>query len=525
MILPNSMGELSTVVQQFTRRYRAAHLRKAAGLAVLVLVGLGVLWWRLQFWRVQPVWRIGIVSGIGGSVLAILSWWLRRAWLSPRASAAHLDDTLGMEQRLITAEEFARQEHPPALYPLLVEDAARHCSMTNANFPRLLDRTSAALALVILFLLLLPRAGVVLDRIASPPPARQPPNAPEPPNTPPDQQGQQDRSRQPRSTSPQAASPQTGQQSQGANGASSQSSQTQSGGAQPSSGSQTGQASQQSTGSGGQEGGASEQPGSSSQPQAQSSSSEQQRTGAQQRGESGQQSSGQAQQGAPSSSGETQAPQAARQNGASQPRSGQQHSAQPAGSEQQKAAASQSGSPQQAEGQAQSKQGGTQQGKGSLQQSAAPQGQMRGGSGTGMGDQEAMKAEIQGLLKQVSGELKDLQAQLAKTENLPKPEAGTTTDPNLYEAPAPLEQGSRGLPVQLRTDQAAVKTPRQAGGIGKVSTEASPSAPQVQPEQAELSSDPLEETSTTRQSVPPEYRGVFDRLRRPEEQPQGEPSQ
>jgi hypothetical protein len=42
------------------------------------------------------------------------------------------------------------------------------------------------------------------------------------------------------------------------------------------------------------------------------------------------------------------------------------------------------------------------------------------------------------------------------------------------------------------------------------------------PEEASLSSEPLEEAAATRQAVPPEYRAVFDRLNRQRAQPSAE---
>ena len=127
-----------------------------------------------------------------------------------------------------------------------------------------------------------------------------------------------------------------------------------------------------------------------------------------------------------------------------------------------------------------------------------------------------MKAEIQQLLKEVSGELKTLQAQLEEAaKNQPPPQAGTSTDPDLYESPSPLDaaQGD-ALPIQLQADQAPTKSPRPSGGVGTPSNDVSKDGPSLKAEDAQLSDAPIDETPTNRQVVPPEYRDVFDRLNR-----------
>jgi len=143
-------------------------------------------------------------------------------------------------------------------------------------------------------------------------------------------------------------------------------------------------------------------------------------------------------------------------------------------------------------------------------------------SGQSAGDQEALKGEIQHLLKEVSGELKQLQAQLDSTKSTSQPDAGTGTDSQLYEAvPTPLDpSGHTPLAIQLQTDTAEVKTPRPGSGVGRPSRTASSDAPQTPAEAAQLSEAPLEESSSVRQTVPPEYIGVFDRLHRQRTPPQ-----
>ncbi len=143
-----------------------------------------------------------------------------------------------------------------------------------------------------------------------------------------------------------------------------------------------------------------------------------------------------------------------------------------------------------------------------------------GQGGQSPGDGEALKAEIQELLKEVSGELKNLQAQLASATDQPKPEAGTGTDPNLYEAPMKLEEGGGDpLSIQLHTDAAQTKSQRPGSGVGEPSGEVSHDAPRTEAQDAQLSDQPLEEAPASRQPVPAEYRSVFDRLQRRDSQP------
>ena len=129
-----------------------------------------------------------------------------------------------------------------------------------------------------------------------------------------------------------------------------------------------------------------------------------------------------------------------------------------------------------------------------------------------------MKAEIQALLKEVSGELKQLQSQLAAAKAGAAASPGAATDPELYGASAPLESPDDGeaLPIQLQTDTAQTQTKRPNSGVGRPAGEILPDAPQAQAEDAQLSEAPREEKAAERHVVPPEYRTVFDRLNRTE---------
>ena len=146
------------------------------------------------------------------------------------------------------------------------------------------------------------------------------------------------------------------------------------------------------------------------------------------------------------------------------------------------------------------------------------------GTGQSLGEGAALKADIQQLLKEMSGELKDLQAQLEASKDHAQPNAGTSTDPNLYGDSERLEDvtAKNPLPLQMKTDSAATKGGRPGISIGKPSGDVSAAAPQVQAQDAQLTDQPLDESTATRQPVPAEYRSVFDQLQRREAQPGGQ---
>jgi hypothetical protein len=152
----------------------------------------------------------------------------------------------------------------------------------------------------------------------------------------------------------------------------------------------------------------------------------------------------------------------------------------------------------------------------SNRQAASGQSQRGGQGGTSPspGGQEALKAEIQQLLREVSGELQELQQQLAASAPQDVAAPGVGTDPQLYESPMPLDplRGTQ-LPIQLPADTVETKTPRPGSGVGEASREVLREGPTAKPEDAQLSDQPLEEPSSDRQAVPPEYRSVFDQLR------------
>ena len=116
------------------------------------------------------------------------------------------------------------------------------------------------------------------------------------------------------------------------------------------------------------------------------------------------------------------------------------------------------------------------------------------------------------MLKEVSSELKQLQTHLEAAQAF-QSQAGTGTDPTLYEAPMPLDAHATGtLPISLTTDPLQTTAGRPGTGTGLPSTSASPTPPGMPAEDASLDAQPLAERPVSRQAIPPEYRDVFDRL-------------
>ena len=488
--MPQASTELNVILQQFAARYRGALLTKAGVLAGLGVGVLGVLGWRLHRLSLHPHWAVGVSAAIAVLLAGSLAWWLRRCWITAQGAAAHLDRTLGLQQRLVTAEEFAGASPAPALYPLLVEDVEHHYTGSRTRFPRPFDRAAGILAGLLIMLLFWPTAGGGPLHLAQLPGVARPPQ-PSPQEMPP--QPQQDRQRQGQEGSGQQHSL-SGQGSSGA-----------------SSGSQ------------------------SSQPQAQGQ-------GNQQEASSGDRGRGQEGRGAAGS-------QARHSDGAAQ--DGNRAEGQEAGSRKQEttgtgqqagdgqqgsADRAQSGNKQQATGDKGQATGDKGQGQANHtpqqagenretgqqgeQQSAALQQQTGHGNQQSLGNQETVKAEIQELLKEVSGELKQLQQQMDASKNQQQPNMGTSTDPNLYEPPMTLDgKAGSSLPIQLQTDTAQMNTQRRGSGTGRPSEMAARATPQTQAEEAQLANEPLEETPAERHPIPPEYRGAFERLHQQNPQP------
>jgi len=92
------MAELTDVLHEFVARYRARIVAKAAILGALSLGVLAVLGWRLRLAHLHPGWSAWLPMTLACGLVASLSWWVRRHWLSHHSAAAHLDQALGLQQ-------------------------------------------------------------------------------------------------------------------------------------------------------------------------------------------------------------------------------------------------------------------------------------------------------------------------------------------------------------------------------------------------------------------------------------------
>ena len=222
----------TTLVQRFLSRYRRALLARVGILLMLSLAIAAASAWRISRLDVPSVWRLMVPGVLTGVALSVLAWRLRRRWGSASQGALWLDQTLRLQQRLVTAVEFAAAAQPPPLYPQLLDDTVQRCALRQPGLPRPADRAAAVLLVVLLLLLLWPGAGGGLPAPASgrqaglmqlaqrpspaapipPSPPEAPPDAPSPP---PPRESQPSRASQPsqsgqsgdaRSTSLRAAS-------------------------------------------------------------------------------------------------------------------------------------------------------------------------------------------------------------------------------------------------------------------------------------------------------------------------------
>lgn len=129
---------------------------------------------------------------------------------------------------------------------------------------------------------------------------------------------------------------------------------------------------------------------------------------------------------------------------------------------------------------------------------------------------EQLKGDIERALKELSSELKTLQAQL-QAQQVPVPEPGTSTDPQLYGAASlePPPGATSRLPLQLQVDAQPTASPRRGGGLGEPSGDVASDAPQQAVEDAQLAAEAAPESAAHQQAIPPEYQPVFERLKGP----------
>jgi len=446
---------MTLAIPQLLVRYR-----RGLTLRTALLMGLGVgcvaaLGWRLWLVHAHPL----MVCGIGLTALGGLAWWQRRAFQQVWAARAHaslaLDRLLGLEARLITAEQFANVSPPPPLYVRLMEDPALVHSLSSVRLSPITDRRTLLLAVVLLALLFWPwRANAPSQLAKLPPSPSTPPEIPPPTPPPTDQQSQMSQQ-------------QSGSQQQQQSGGS---------GEQP----QSPQQSQQQKGDGQPRQDSADGRGQSGQQSAQQSQGDQQQHDKAKGQQSGQRAQDQAGQPASSQDG---AP--SNQSGA-QPKTGQSR-------------------PSDSHGRGQENAG-----------QRAVQAMSSGTQPLTAAQEEAIKADIQQMLQQLSTELKQLQADLQQqSAKQPAPPPGTSTDPDLFEDASKLEPPTGGaLPIQLDVDTQPTSTARRGGGVGEPSDDAAEAPFQVQPESVDLADSATETPASQRQAIPPEYRPVFERLSR-----------
>ena len=468
-------------ISRLLRRYRLQLLFQTG-----LLLGLGAgcvaaLGWRLWLLGVRP----SIIAGIGLAAMAVLGWWQRRALRRLWAARAHtplaLDRALGLEARLITAAEFADRPQPPPLYARLMEDPVLVRPLSSMRLSPLANRRTGLLAAALLLLLLWPWRAPLLPQLAKqiPSPSMPPEMPPQPP--PPTKPGTPPPGGGVGAGSPEAEGRRTSTQSQAPQPSGSQQQQS-SGGSGDQSQSQQHSSSPQSA-----------QPSNGAQQQhAKAAGGESEQRPQEQTGKAGQPGSAESQQGAePFDSAQGSA--LSNVERAEQARAGQENAGAQAQSGTAAAAAA------------------------ATQQLTAAQPR----PASGRGQQEALKANIQQMLQELSTELEQMQKEFQhQRADQPNPAPGTSTDPELFEDASKLEPATGGpLPIQLGVDAQSTSRTRRGGGSGAPSTEAVDAPFQVQAESAELAESGAEAAAGQRQAIPPEYRPVFERLSRTNQQP------
>lgn len=465
------MDNVIALVQRLTARTRRRRIIRAATGSALGLSCAGLAAVRLQQAGLDAV-RLMLLIAALGALIAAWQWWSLRRDHPAFGAIADLDRSLGLHARLLTAVAFADAPEPPALYGQLLKDTAAAMPDVQRRLPPVLDRPGAALAVAVLLLLLWPRANAPTQLAMVPPmtpPELPPVMPPEPPPQPQqDQQSNQSQNQQPHQH-------QSGGQNQQSQGGGSQDQQQKQ---QP----QSGQSGDQTTESQGNQqnntsSASAQQPPSSGGQESQQPSGQQPKSG---------QSPQQAQAGKDGKSGAEQASSHTK-DATKQGQGGDQGQANSAPL----AAKGKKGDASKAGGNA-----------GALSEAA---------------QQQALKADIQQLLKELSSELKQMQADMdAKQPNAkeePSPLAGGSTDPELYDKPAALDKasGSR-LPIQLEVDTQPTASPRKGSGTSDASKHAAESLPQQEPESASLSDVRTTEQGQARHAIPPDYEPVFERL-------------
>jgi len=479
---PSVTEEIHRIVRLTQRRILMRTLLTVA----LGVACVGVVAWRSRTMGWSQPRSTVLVALAALALIAWQGWRSKREWLRSDDTLVKLDTALGLHARLMTAAEFAKQPTPPALYPTLLEETARAMPDVRQQVPKAVDHRSGLLLTALLLLLLWPQRGIWPPPLTPHIPGLTPPTPPTPPETPPSSSQPQSGDQQQRGG--QSSGSQDQPQDSSSQGASNRNQNRSSTGSDQSQ--QKGESRQsREAGHQGKTDSSQQSPSARQKPQDQSSSSQQNKATPPQQGQ-------QQQQQAQSGDASKQQQDASSRNEPS--RQGAHAGQQRANAQQQDAQ-------------------GTDQGTAQGMKSQASADRSEGSKGKGPGQtpgQELTKAQIQQLLKELSGELKTLQEQLqAQQQQMPQPAAGTSTDPNLYDRAEALESAKgKSMPIQLDVDQQASSKARRGGGIGQPSGQIASDGPQQQPEDATLAAQGADETGVDRQHIPPEYRPVFDQL-------------
>lgn len=501
------MSQLSAELGSTVGRYQRALLTKffvLTALTVACLFALGL--------RFESILARGVLAVV--AVLAVLgiAYGVRLRWLSRRAAMQKIDDTLDLKQRLLTVSEFEKLSDPPPLYNQLLEDTREKMGRMQQHLPRPVDRKALVLAVLLLLLLFFPWKGTAPIQLAQlfmppssspipPPDPQQDQQQPTHPDQPQDRQESSSQQEEENQEQPSKGSQPKPQPSEGSGESESSPQRQKSGdskdGEDSSEGSQGEQQSSQ---------GSDTEPGDGQQGSEQQSSNQQDQQGrAQQSGSQQEQGGGDSKEGASSSEANN------TDGSQSNERKDSAHQQQLSGEGQQEQSAASQSSDQPGQGE---KSGGA--GAHREAQAVSESSEGNSGQGASVGGQEALRGDIQKLLKEMQGELQEIQAQLEQQADKEGPSAGQGTDPNLYgdaQMPPSILGNESKVPLQLETDTERIESKRKAGGVGSASYEGvSTEGPSAKREEAFLAEQPLEETAGARRAVPPEYQSVFESL-------------
>lgn len=493
------MVNLETFLKGFLLRYRRRFLLQAGLRLIIGCVAIGLFAYKLSQFQVPAILSIGLPVLLGISGLFFLCRWISHRWISRNAAPAYLDRTLKLQQRLVTVAEFAKDKKQSSLYHLLVEDTTHNLSDDQGHMPRPFDKTAALLALALLLVWLWPADSSEQLQIAQ---KTEDPSFPDQRKQDTSDQRDQNSESAPQS---QGSDSSNDQQSGGQSGADDQMGEDdspqdkESQGSDPTSsegsqGNQEDSQQQDSTANGKM----ANQSGQNNQQQRANKDSSSARSGSSSADQSQQQQAEEKN----SRDGQSRA-QANQQSASSQDKDQSRQKTSASDSRSERSRQSSSTRDQGSQSMQTAQRSGKQPSQGSQQN-----------SGLSAAQQQAMRAEIKELLKELSAEMEAFHKQLAEAPEAAYPEAGTSTDPDLYERAMEIERKiqAQALPMTLATDDKESGSMRKASGIGESSEEVSDAAPQMSRDNARLSGESAPVQAVERQPIPPVYQGVFENL-------------